>query len=86
MRMVGGFCTNVCMPTTVASCGRSFSMIWLASSFRSLRGLRWTTIWPRLGPPSVFDALPPIVETSASTFGSLRMMFATSPWYSTSLS
>ena len=40
-------------------------MMSFASSLRSSRGLRWTTIWPRFGPPSVLDALPPIVETSA---------------------
>ena len=84
--MVGGFCTNECMPTTAESWGRSFSMIAFASSFRSLRGFRCTTIWPRLGPPSVLAALPPIVETSASTFSSSRMMLATSFWYSTSFS
>jgi len=57
-----------------------------ASSLRSLRGFRWTTIWPRLGPPSVFAAVPPIVETSPATFGSRRMMSAILDWYSTSLS
>ena len=40
-------------------------MMSLASSLRSPRGFRWTTIWPRFGPPSVAAALPPIVETSA---------------------
>ena len=37
----------------LAICGRSFAMMSVASSFRSPQGFRWTTICPRLGPPSV---------------------------------
>jgi hypothetical protein len=51
------------MPTTLEISGRSRAMISVASSLRSPRGFRWTTIWPRLGPPSVAAALPPMVET-----------------------
>ena len=49
-------------------------MMSVASADRSPRGFRWTTICPRLGPPSVLAACPPIVETSPSTFGSRLMM------------
>ena len=85
IRIVGGFCMNTRMPVTVSSCGRSFSMMSPTSSLRSLRGFNVTTICPRFGPPSVIEALPPMVDTSPSTFGSCRMMSATWSWYSTNL-
>jgi len=74
------------MPGMVASCGRSVLMMSPTSSCRSALGLRVTTICPRFRPPSVLAALPPMVETSATTLGFWRIRSATCPWYSTSLS
>ena len=74
------------MPVISLSSGRSVSMTSSTEAFRSLRGFSVTTSCPRLGPPSVVDAVPPIVETRPATSGFWLTIRATSSWYFTSMS
>ena len=55
------------IPGKPASLGRSSRMIWVTSSGRLARGVRWKNMRPKFWPPKVAADVPPTLDMNSST-------------------